>query len=427
MANNSDNQRLDAGDNRESARSSGVAGLQYRSGAFQAPSARTKSPTVHSATPPKPPKGRFFVVGLVMSVLGFGAFNVWNSFFRYSAYGVVEGRTIEVPAPVTGVVRYVHVQNGDRVRQGQLLMTLDQHELEQKLGRLGDELLMTQAKLDAEVSASQWRMAQYQIQFGEAAAEYRDKWATVRADQVKLKRAQQRRERVAGMLAKKTATEDDLEQAIADEQSQRDRLETLLEGLVSWQQRSQVAELASHAGFDALQPMLAQLKNLESEQRRLREQLALGQIQSPVNGVVLQRHRFGGEGAAHLQTLVTILEEDSLEVVLYVPQQRLNEFQSGRTVHVSLPPFQDQMPCRVSRMGDEHVSLPTQIQRHYPHQIKTVPIHLQPIDGRFQHERLQVGAVVQVPHNVNRWLSRLPTNDDLLPREAKTGNNTSRR
>lgn len=427
MATNSDNQRIDSGDNRESTRSSGGTGLQYRSGAFQAPSVRTKSPTVHSATPPKPPKGRFFVVGLVMSVLGFGAFNVWNSFFRYSAYGVVEGRTIDVPAPVTGVVRYVHVQNGDHVRQGQLLMTLDQHELEQRLGRLSDELLMTQAKLDAEVSASQWRMAQYQVQFGEAAAEYRDKWAAVRSDQVKFKRAQQRRERVEGMVVKKTATEDDLEQAIADEQSQRDRLETMLEGLVAWQQRAQVAELASRAGFDALQPMLAQLKNLESEQRRLREQLELGQIHSPVNGVVLQRHRFGGEGAAHLQPLVTILEEDSLEVVLYVPQQRLKEFESGNTVHVSLPPFQDQMPCRVSRMGDQHVSLPTQIQRHYPHQIKTVPIHLQPLDGRFQHERLQVGAVVQVPHNINRWLSKLPTNDDLMPREAKAGGSSSRR
>ena len=202
MTTHHENHRHDSGDNREPVRTGEVSGLQYRSGAFQAPSVRTKSPTVHSATPPKPPKGRFFVVGLVMSVLGFGAFNVWNSFFRYSAYGVVEGRTIEVPAPVTGVVRYVHVQNGDRVRQGQLLMSLDQLEIEQRLGRLSDELLMTQAKLDAEVSASQWRMAQYQIQFGEAAAEYRDKWAAVRADQVKLRRAQQRRERVQGMVAK---------------------------------------------------------------------------------------------------------------------------------------------------------------------------------------------------------------------------------
>ncbi len=426
MATHHENHRHDSGDNREPARTSEVAGLQYRSGAFQAPSVRTKSPTVHSATPPKPPKGRFFVVGLVMSVLGFGAFNVWNSFFRYSAYGVVEGRTIEVPAPVTGVVRYVHVQNGDRVRQGQLLMTLDQHEIEQRLGRLGDELLMTQAKMDAEVSASQWRMAQYQIQFGEAAAEYRDKWAAVRADQVKLRRAQQRRERVQGMVAKKTATEDDLEQAIADEQSQRDRLETLLEGLVSWQQRSQVAELASRAGFDALQPMLAQLKNLESEQSRLREQLALGEIHSPVNGIVLNRHRFGGEGAEHLQSLVTILEEDSLEIVLYVPQQRLKEFQNGNTVHVSLPPFQDQLPCRITRMGDEHVTLPTQIQRHYPHQSKTVPIHLQPVDGRFQHERLQVGAVVQVPHDVNRWLGHMPPSGAPSLQEANAANSSRR-
>ena len=52
--------------------------------------------------------------------------------------------------------------------------------------------------------------------------------------------------------------------------------------------------------------------------------------------------------------------------------------------------------------------------------------HLQPVDGRFQHERLQVGAVVQVPHDVNRWLGRLPPSGDPSLQEANAANSSRR-
>ena len=218
-----------------------AGGLRFSSGAFQPPTARMKSPPVTMATPPQAPKGRFFVVGMVLTMLSFGAFRVWDSFFHYTAFGVIDGRTVEVPAPVTGLVRYVHVQEGDQVRQGDLLLTLDQHDLELRLGRLDDQLRLAQAKLEAEMSTTQWRVAQYLIEFHEASGEYRDKWADVRERQVRWRRAQQVRERIVGMVGKKSATQDELDEALADEHAQRDRLESLIEGLVSWQKRSQVA------------------------------------------------------------------------------------------------------------------------------------------------------------------------------------------
>ena len=411
---------------RDPSRAAGSSGLQYSSGAFQPPTARMKSPPVMSATPPRPPRGRFFVVGMVLTVLGFGAFRVWDSFFRYTAFGVIEGRTVEVPAPVTGLVRYVHVREGDQVRQGDLLLTLDQHDLELRLGRLDDQLRMAQAKLDAELSATQWRVAQYLIEFHKASGEYSDKWAEVRERQVRWRRAQQSRARIAGMVEKKTATLDELEAAVADEHAQRDRLETLVEGLVSWQKRSQIAELQTQANLDVLQPLLAELRNLESEQGRLRDELARGQVRSPVNGTVLTRHRFTGEGAEHLQTLLTILEENSLEIVLYVPQQRIDEFQTDQTLEVSLPPFQDHIACRIARLGDENVSPPSQLQRHYAHQAKLLPVHLLPADARLEHPRVQLGAVVQLPFNPKRWWDSGSPLTEFLPREARAERTTRR-
>lgn len=398
-----------------------AGGLRFSSGAFQSPTARMKSPPVSAATPPKAPKGRFFVVGMVLTMLGFGAFRVWDSFFHYTAFGVIDGRTVEVPAPVTGLVRYVHVREGDQVRQGDLLLTLDQHDLELRLGRLDDQLRLAQAKLEAEMSATQWRVAQYMIELHEAAGEYHEKWAEVRERQVRWKRAQQYRARIiTGMVDTQSATHDELAAAIADEHAQRDRLETLVEGLVSWQKKSQVAELRAQSGLDVLQPLLAELRNLESEQLRLRSELARGDVRAPINGTVLKRHRFTGEGAAHLQTLFTILEEDSLEIVLFVPQHQIDEFTTDQTLQITLPPFRDQVACRVARFGDENISPPPHLHRHYAHQAKLLPVHLVPANGRLEHARVQLGAVVQLPFDATRWWQGGTPMKDFLPREART-------
>ena len=411
-------------DDRKPARAAGNGGLQFSSGAFQPPTARMKSPPVMSATPPRPPKGRFFVVGMVLTVMAFGAFRVWDSFFHYTAFGVIEGRTVEVPAPVTGLVRYVHVREGDHVRQGDLLLTLEQHDLELRLGRLDDQLRLAQAKLEAELSTTQWRVAQYLIEFHKASGEYSEKWAEVRERQVRWQRAQQARARITAMIEKKTATADELEAAVAEEHAQRDRLEALVEGLISWQKRSQIAELQTEAKLDVMQPLLAELRNLESEQARQRDELARGVVRSPVNGTVLTRHRFTGEGAEHLQTLFTILEENSLEIVLYVPQQRIDEFQPDQTLDVSLPPFQNHIACRVARLGDENVSPPSQIQRHYAHQAKLLPVHLLPADVRLEESRVQLGAVVQLPFNASRWWNSDSPLTEFLPREARAERTT---
>lgn len=403
-----------------------TGGLRFSSGAFQPPTAKMKSPPVTMATPPRAPKGRFFVVAMVLTLLGFGAFRVWDSFFHYTAFGVIDGRTVEVPAPVTGLVRYVHVQEGDQVRQGDLLLTLDQHDLELRLGRLDDQLKLVQAKLEAEMSTTQWRLAQYLIEFHEASGEYRDKWAEVRERQVRWRRAQQYRERVAGMVEKKSATQDELEAALADEHALRDRLETLVEGLVSWQKRSQVAELQSQAGLDVLQPLLAEMRNLETEQARLRGEMARGEVRAPVNGTVLKRHRYTGEGAEQFQTLFTILEENSLEIVLYVPQQRIDEFDVDQGLHVALPPFQDQVACKVKRLGSENVTPPTHLQRHYAHQAKLLPVHLLPVTDRLEHSHVQLGAVVQLPFDAKRWWNSGSPVTEFLPQEARSEKTTRR-
>jgi multidrug efflux pump subunit AcrA (membrane-fusion protein) len=114
-------------------------------------------PGVSRPPAPKRPKGRWFVGLVLLGACGFAAYMGWDTFFRYQAYGTVEGRVIQVPPPWDGVIRYVHVREGDRVRQGQLLVTVDNVELRQREVQLTNQLQVAQAELTATAAKLRWQ------------------------------------------------------------------------------------------------------------------------------------------------------------------------------------------------------------------------------------------------------------------------------
>src|SRR5262245_6290656 len=91
----------------------------------QLPSRHSPEPAARPTPLPKRPKGRWFVGLILLGFCGSAGYQVWQAYFRFQAYGTVTGRTVQVSSPWDGVVRYLHVRPGDKVRQGQLLLTLD--------------------------------------------------------------------------------------------------------------------------------------------------------------------------------------------------------------------------------------------------------------------------------------------------------------
>ena len=344
-----------------------------------------------------------FVVSMVFAVLAYGGHSAFEAFFHYSAYGVIAGRPIQVPATMTGVVQFVHVEEGQTVKQGQLLLTLHRPEIIRDLGRLDDNLRMAQAKLQAGISRLNWEVSVHARDSDQSIGEFYEKWGQLRQEQSKLVDLQQNLQRSEALHAKKVMPIEDVQHARNDELGQREKLEKLRLALSAWEKRAEATRTGSVSRRDELLPLLAEVESLEAEQQRLRAEESRLLVRSPVNGVVVKRHRFTGEGADELQTLFTILEEDSLHVELFVPQERLHDFEVGDAVEVQLAPFWENVPCRVVRLGDEHVPPPPQISRFYPHNSRHLPIHLQPTVECLKHERIQLGAVVKLPCVMPRW------------------------
>ncbi len=109
--------------------------------------------------------------------------------YLYEAVGTVTARTAStVSSKLMGVVRAVHVQEGDRVRKGDLLVTIDQRQVRAQLENAQANLKVAEKEyrryqqLLKEQSASQQ-------EFDRAEAQYRQAQAAVAAAQVGQKDA----------------------------------------------------------------------------------------------------------------------------------------------------------------------------------------------------------------------------------------------
>ena len=369
---------------------------------------------VRPATPPKQPRGRLFVVTLVIAVLGLASHSAYDLLLRYSAYGVVAARSIQVPATTDGLVKFVHVQEGETVRQGQLLMTLYCPDLDRRVARMDDDLRLAQAKLQAAMSRLKWELSEREQKVEESFGDFYEKWGQARQEQARLLEMQQNLKHIEDLSAKKVATAQELQKARFDEQGQREKVEQIVTSLTAWKKRAEVARDGNVSRRDELLPLVAEIESIEREQRRLRGDQERQEIRSPVNGIVTRRHRFTGEGASYLQPLFTIVEEDSLHVELFVAQEKIKNFQIGDQIEVQLAPFWERLSCRVARFGNEQVVPPGQIERYYPARSSQVPLYLEPAEHSLKHRLIQVGAVVKLPYGIPRW-NAIPMGSDFAP------------
>ncbi|HEV3004460.1 MAG TPA: HlyD family efflux transporter periplasmic adaptor subunit [Pirellulales bacterium] len=346
---------------------------------------------------PKRPKGRLFVGGVLLAVCGFVGFQVWNGFFRYRAYGTVVGRVIEVSAPWDGAVHFMHVREGEQVRQGQVLVTLDNLELRQRLAEAGDEMRIAQATLAAQVSQLHWQAQTHTDMTQKAAADYFDAWGKLLQEHATLTELELRLERVRKLEVTKVVTQEEQDHSTLAVEGQRERVNKLILAVEELRKRSKAASSRDDDGTAQLQPHVLRIEVLQAELVRLRDQLAQGTVRAPVDGVVVRRDCFSGEHAAAREPLLSILEEGSLEVVLYLNQDDGKLLALNDVLGVRVEPYDKPIRCQVTRLGTQLESAPQNIKRHYHSEQKLLPVYLTPTGPNGDVQALRVGGVATLP------------------------------
>lgn len=377
------------------------------------PNGVVASPTIIARpTPlPKRPKRRWFVGAVLLAIVGVVVYTVWNSYFRYQAYGTVTGHMIQVSPPWNGVLQYLQVQEGTMVRQGQLLLTVDNIDLRQRHAQIGDELRVAQANLEAEAAKLKWQVAFNLDQGRGALALYYEACGNLIQEQARLDDLRTQLRRAEILMPGHAISQQEMQQIRFATEGQVGKIAKIKEAIAEWKLRSdQTNRLLKKGsnlstglddnGFDQLRPLLIKIETLEAERGRLQDRLDQGQVRAPTNGLVVKVHHFAGEHCKADDALLSLLEEGSLEVLLYMSQKVSTLLAKGAEVSLILDPYPEPLMATVVRLGDQYEPAPEHLKRHYREGQKLLTVHLKPQDEAVRWMALRVGGVVKLPYRL---------------------------
>jgi multidrug resistance efflux pump len=356
-------------------------------------------------SPPKPmpkrPQGRFLVGAIFASVVGTILWMLWDSFVGVAAYGVVTGDTIRVTAPWEGFVRQVVVQEGQAVQKGQLLALMHSLELERRLAQVDDELRVEQARLAGEKARLRWDSQSH-------AAEYFELWGSLLQNQEELNRIRNDLERAQSVRDKSIIPQQELDRLIFSEAGQREMVVKMTQALGELRHRVEEKPgdqaIASDEGrsLEQLRPILARIESLRSEQSRIIDTLEEGRLLSPVDGVVVCCSQAAGQCLGQLETVLELVDSESLQATLFVPQDDTRSLAPGTEVTVTVEPLSQPVRCRVVSSRERFEQAPSSIERYYRKGEPLLPVVLQPSVGETEPGIIRHGAIVRFG-----WLSKL--------------------
>lgn len=295
-------------------------------------------------------KKRLALKVLVLSVLAGLAALVWywsknsqeaNPSAFIPATGVVEATEVEVQPELSARIQALLVEEGDRVREGELIAQLDKEQLQAQL------------KLsEAEAAAARARLRD--LEAGSRPQEITMAEASLRAARAELERARQDWLRAKELYEQKMLTEQESDRAkatydvaLARAAEAGERVQLLKEG-----ERPQRIEAAR-----------AELKRARAALELVRVQLEDTEVRSPLSGTVAIKHAEEGEVGMPGSPLVTLLDLEDLWVTVYVKEARIGFVKLGQPAEVSVDSYPGKVYTgKVIHVSDEAEFTPKAVQ-----------------------------------------------------------------
>jgi HlyD family secretion protein len=326
---------------------------------------------------------RFIPLALIAAVgLGYGGYRLWDRTRPYEWSGTVEARTIAVGSRVGGRIKDVLAREGDRVKQGAPLVSLEPGDLEaQKLMAVG-ELEQAQANLDKlvqgarpeEVDQAKARSqtavaALEETKTGARAEEIAGANARLVATQVAVDKAKlddDRARKLFDTAAISRSQLDDADSTLRGAIAQRDAASQVLDELKNGSRREDIAQAMAKAAearaseklvlagtrvedIKAAQGQVDAAKGKVSQIETMLDELA---ITAPRASRIESLDLRPGDILAPNATAATLIEDDQLYVRVYVPETQIGHIHIDQEVPVSV----DSFPNRTFKGVVEHIN-----------------------------------------------------------------------
>ena len=348
------------------------------------------------------PEGKWFLGILLFGAFIFTGYKVWDAYFHYHSYGVVSGRMISVSVPVNGILQHLYVKEGDKVQQGQLLGVIENSELRHRYETLKDDLANESAQLTATLAKLKLEYAfrldnnvGTQVSYVEALSNLANEEAKLVEYDINVKRYEK-------IHAQRALADAEWTTYKYTWKGQRDKVLKLREAVENLKGRAQnldklgSKDIMLKTWTDQLRPHVTKISNLQGQMERVAIILHHCKIESPINGTVVKRYNYSGEYCSPEKPLFAIMEENSTEIVLYVPQENVHSYPQDKQLTVLVSPNAEKVPCTVKRHGDRYDPPPESIKRFYSAGQHLMPVYCSVDDAA----DLRFAATVKVPY---RW------------------------
>src|SRR6056297_77001 len=360
------------------------------------PPSPNKSPVRTGPPLPKRPKGRLFIGTTFVTVLVAVGYLMFHSMLRYTAYGEVTGRQLQLSAPWPGVVKSIHVREGDLVRAGDVIARIDSLEMRQKIEQIDDSLRIERASLSSESALLRWEAEKVRDARKLAQSEFYEKYSELFWQKAQLADSSLQLKRLKSLAQEGAASRERLDSLRYSVAGQERKIAQLTESVRALKQRDDhsVLELSLE---ERVEPTLTRIENLQIELRRTRELIEQGNIVAPMDGRITGTHRFVGEYCDVTQPVVDLFVDGSTELVLYVPQDSAGDYPPGSRLKVHVSYSEELVECEVRRHAASVRTAPDSISHHYRDRQNLLPIYLHIRDSSQLPSWLALGSQIALP------------------------------
>ncbi len=236
--------------------------------------------------------------------------------------GSIEARTeVKLFPKITAKIEAMNVELGDHVKKDDLVALLESEELRAQV-----------AQAEAALQSIQARWAQMEV--GARSEEISLAEDLVAKARAKLNDAENNYERLRGLFNRGVIAKREFESAElaytvakADLNSAQEQLNMLMEG----------------ATKEDRQALRAQVRQAEAALGLARIRLSYTRITSPIDGTISQRFFDPGNLAVPTQPLVTIVQMDSLKVIVYFPENQIRSMVPGTEAQLMVAAYPDKV------------------------------------------------------------------------------------
>jgi membrane fusion protein YbhG len=282
------------------------------------------------------------------------------------ASGRIEGRITTLTPKTSAWVVTLHADEGQAVRQGQLLATLDDQAQRERVRAVEEQVRALDQRLVAANSQLGMTERQVTLQIEQTTAAQREAEARLRRARSSLVQAERDAQRAAVLVAKELIAPQEGEHARLTADMAAQSVKEAEEALESSGKQVALARL----GLEQVAILRAERDALARQRGQAQAQLAEQQshvvdfsVKSPIDGRVLTRTVERGERVEPGTPLFTLVDLDRLYVKIYVPEPSIGKVALGQEARVYVDAYPGRaFPARVSRVSQEAEFTPKNVE-----------------------------------------------------------------